>query len=87
MSIPSHTGPLWASHTRPGRKNQSTSGASRRIVELLLAELWRLEEIRAAMTTEGLDEEAGSLETTIADLQWQYEELDRRWSDGSEDNT
>lgn len=87
MSLPSHTGPLWASHTRPGRNNQSTSGASRRIVELLLAELWRLEEIRAAMTTEGLDEEAGSLETTIADLQWQYEELDRRWSDGSEDNT
>lgn len=60
---------------------------SKRIATLLLAELKRLEEIRAAMTIEGFDEEAGSLATTVADLQWQYEELEGRWRDRSEDNT
>ena len=87
MSTRNRTRPLGTSHTTPGRKPESTTGASRRIGKLLLAEIERLEGIRAAMTIEGLDEEAGSLVTTIADLQWQYTELEGRRPGRSEDNT
>ena len=37
----------------------------------------RLARIAAALDSEGLEDEAKSLETTIADLHWQCEELDQ----------
>jgi hypothetical protein len=35
----------------------------------------RLRELADEMRSDGLDEEAASLETTIRDLHWQYEDL------------
>jgi hypothetical protein len=37
----------------------------------------RLEEIEAAMSAMGLTEEANSVATVVADLEWQHDELRR----------
>lgn len=59
-------------------KRSSGAPAVRRQIDLLLlAEVKRLEEIEAAMSAMGLTEEANSVATVVADLEWQHDELRR----------
>lgn len=52
----------------------TVSPSIRRSIQIVMK---RLARISAALDSEGLEDEAKSLETTIADLHWQCEELDR----------
>lgn len=47
-----------------------------RYAKRLDQEAQRLADLASSLRSEGLDEQAMSLETTIADLQWQCDELD-----------
>jgi hypothetical protein len=59
-------------------KRASGAPAVRRQIDLLLrAEVKRLEKIEAAMSAMGLTEEANSVATVVADLEWQHDELRR----------
>lgn len=63
------------------RRPESPGGSERNrgvrdpIGRLLRGEVNRLQRIKARMIVEGMYDEAGSLETVIADLQWQCAEF------------
>lgn len=60
---------------RPGGRPNDPDDPSSPIRELLLVELRRLHDVKQRMVVEGLNDEAASLETSIADLEWQCSEL------------
>ncbi|MGH3651185.1 MAG: hypothetical protein ACRDU9_10810 [Acidimicrobiia bacterium] len=58
--------------------NTSHQSSLQTMMSSLQTEMSRLAAIAGALNSEGLAEEAQSLETTIADLEWQCEELSQR---------